>query len=44
MVSWRFSDDNIAKLNEANRKWLDEERAREEAERQAAEAAKAAEE
>lgn len=43
-VSWRFSDDDIAKLNEANQKWLDEERAREEAERQAAEAAKAAEE
>lgn len=43
-VSWRFSDDDIAKLNEANQKWLDEERVREEAERQAAEAAKAAEE
>lgn len=43
-VSWRFSDDDIAKLNEANQKWLDEEQAREEAERQAAEAAKAAEE
>lgn len=43
-VSWRFSDDDIAKLNEANQKWLNEEQAREEAERQAAEAAKAAEE
>ena len=43
-VSWRFSDDDIAKLNEANQKWLNEERAREEAERQAAKAAKAAEE
>lgn len=41
-VSWRFSDDDIAKLNEANQRWLNEERAREEAERQAAEAAKAA--
>ena len=43
-VSWRFSDDDIAKLNEANQKWLNGERAREEAERQAAEVAKAAEE
>ena len=43
-VSWRFSDDDIAKLNEANQKWLNEERAREEAERQAAEEQRKAEE